>query len=75
MMMGALDGLISVAAVMLGVGGGTADLNSMVSFNFIQRYRYWYRPNQIKNLKGPHFYIETCRSGCLDSRCLINVPR
>ena len=31
MMMGALDGLISVAAVMLGVGGGTADLNSMVS--------------------------------------------
>jgi len=29
MMMGALDGLLSVAAVMLGVGGGTGDLNSM----------------------------------------------
>ena len=29
MMMGGLDGLLSVAAVMLGVGGGTADLNSM----------------------------------------------
>jgi VIT1/CCC1 family predicted Fe2+/Mn2+ transporter len=29
MMMGALDGLLSVASVMLGVGGGTGDLNSM----------------------------------------------
>ncbi len=29
MLMGALDGLLSVAAVMLGVGGGTGDLNSM----------------------------------------------
>ncbi|GAX76928.1 hypothetical protein CEUSTIGMA_g4375.t1 [Chlamydomonas eustigma] len=29
MMIGALDGLLSVAAVMLGVGGGTGDLNSM----------------------------------------------
>ena len=29
MMMGALDGLLSVASVMLGVGGGTSDLNSM----------------------------------------------
>lgn len=29
MMMGALDGLMSVASVMLGVGGGTGDLHSM----------------------------------------------
>jgi hypothetical protein len=29
MMMGALDGLLSVASVMLGVGGGTGDLASM----------------------------------------------
>ncbi|KAG1662054.1 hypothetical protein FOA52_005301 [Chlamydomonas sp. UWO 241] len=29
MMMGALDGLLSVASVMLGVGGGTGDLRSM----------------------------------------------
>ena len=29
MMMGALDGLLSVASVMLGVGGGTSDINAM----------------------------------------------
>lgn len=29
MMMGALDGLLSVASVMLGVGGGTNDINAM----------------------------------------------
>ena len=28
-MMGALDGLLSVASVMLGVGGGTNDINAM----------------------------------------------
>ena len=27
--MGGLDGLLSVASVMLGVGGGTGDLDSM----------------------------------------------
>ena len=87
MMMGALDGLISVASVMLGVGGGTADLNSMVSLPKLGllSHAHIVRNGLNRPSMPPRFpkgrlislllHTETRRPSRLDRRRTVHVPR